>query len=422
MILLAELKRVLGFWEATLAGVGVILGAGIYALLGAGVGMAGNGVWLSLVVGAVLAALTGLSYAELSSMMPKAGAEFSYAEKAFGKKTAFLTGWLFVVSGIVGCTTVALGFGGYLHALAGVPIWLAAVAVLGASTFLLLLGVKDSVLLAVVFTLVEAGGLVLVVLLAVPFYGSVDLLSFPGWGGVLGAAALMFFAFLGFEDVAKLAEETRNACVVIPRALLASIAISAVFYVLVAVASLALVGVGGLSGSSAPLAVVAGKALGGNGFLLLSVIALFATSNTVVLLELATSRVVYGMARASCLPSRLSVVSKQGVPWLATVVVGFIAALFVFAGDVAFAAKITDFAVFVVFFVVNAAVVRLRFLVPGARRPFRVWGSVAGVPVAPVAGAFSCLVLLASLGWEAVVGGFVLVLVGAAVFFVLRWQ
>ncbi len=108
----AGLKRELGLLEVTLSGIGIILGAGIYALIGKAAGLAGNTVWLSFAISSMIAVFTGLSYAELSSMFPKAGAEYEYVRNAFGKKLAFIIGWLIILSGVIGAATVALGFGG----------------------------------------------------------------------------------------------------------------------------------------------------------------------------------------------------------------------------------------------------------------------------------------------------------------------
>jgi APA family basic amino acid/polyamine antiporter len=117
-----ELKRELGLLEVTLSGIGIILGAGIYALIGKAAALAGNSVWLSFAIASLIAIFTGLSYAELSSMFPRASAEHEYVRNAFGKKLAFVIGWLIILSGMIGAATVALGFGGYFNAFFKVPV------------------------------------------------------------------------------------------------------------------------------------------------------------------------------------------------------------------------------------------------------------------------------------------------------------
>ena len=121
------LARQLGFWEVTLSGIGIILGAGIYALIGAAAGSAGNAVWLSFCISALVAFFTALSYMELSSMMPNVGAEYEYATRAVGRRVAMVVGWLIIFSGILGAATVSLGFAGYLGNLLPVPAFAAAI-------------------------------------------------------------------------------------------------------------------------------------------------------------------------------------------------------------------------------------------------------------------------------------------------------
>jgi len=418
---LVGLRRVLGFWEVTLAGVGVILGAGIYALIGVAAGEAGNLVWLSIILAAVVAGLTGLSYAELSSMLPRAGAEFEYADRAFGKKLAFLVGWLLVVNGVIAAATVALGFGGYLHALAGTPVALAAIGLMVASTALLLVGIKESARLAVLFTLVEAAGLLIILFVSLPFLGSVDYFATPGVFGVFGAAALIFFAFIGFEDISRLAEETKDSAKTIPRALLSAIAISTILYALVAVAAVSVLGWQALGASKAPLADVASKALGPAGFLALAVIALFSTSNTVVMVQLAAARVLFGMSRGHALPSVLGAVHpKTQVPWIATIVIGGFAALFALVEKISVVADLTNFTIFLVFIAVNLAAIKLRYSMPGAARPFKTPFNFGKFPLVPALGVVSCIVLLASLGGDVVIGGLLVVFAGVALDFFME--
>jgi len=127
------LKRELGLSEVTLSGVGIILGAGVYVLIGQAAGLAGNAIWLAFILSAIMALLTGLSYAELSSMFPKAGAEYDYVTNAFNAQLAFVIGWLVFLSGVLAAATVALGFAGYFTALTSIPMLISAMASLSCS-------------------------------------------------------------------------------------------------------------------------------------------------------------------------------------------------------------------------------------------------------------------------------------------------
>jgi APA family basic amino acid/polyamine antiporter len=410
------LKRELGLFEVTLSGIGIILGAGIYALIGEGAGMAGNALWLSFVISAGIAVFTGLSYAELSAMIPRAGAEYEYVKQGFGMRTAFVIGWLIILSGMIGASAVALGFAGYASTLTGISPALLAVGLIIALSLLLTRGIRISALFAVVFTLVELGGLILIIIVGIPFLGKVDYLEMPlGFAGVLSAAALVFFAYIGFEDVVKLAEETREPERNIPRGLLLAMAVSILLYILVSVSAVSVTGWEALAGSDAPFATVAGTALGPGASLLISGIALFATANTVLLMLLASSRISYGMADAGHLPAGLAYVHRtHRTPVPATILVGAGACLFTLAGDIGFVAELTNFTLFLTFTVINATVILLRIRHPRLHRPFRVPGSLGRVPLLPLAGVVASSLLLVQLN-PAVLGfGALLVAIGTA--------
>ena len=166
------LKRELGLFEATVYGVGIILGAGIYALIGEAAGLTGNSVWLSFVVGAIVASFTGLSYAELATMIPKAAAEYVYLRKAGSKMLGFLIGWLIIFTGVASAATVALGFGGYFKGLFELPIVFTAAALIGILSYINFLGIKQSSRFNVIFTAVEVIGLVMVIVLGLTVFGN----------------------------------------------------------------------------------------------------------------------------------------------------------------------------------------------------------------------------------------------------------
>jgi len=163
-----ELKRRISLFGVTLYGIGNILGAGIYALIGEVVGHTGNISWLVFIIASVIGALTGLSYAELSAMYPKSAAEFVYTEEAFKiRLLSFLLGWIIIFSGIFSAATVALGFAGYLAALIGIsPIFLVvifAVLLIVILSLINFVGIRASTWTNIIFTLIEASGLILII-------------------------------------------------------------------------------------------------------------------------------------------------------------------------------------------------------------------------------------------------------------------
>jgi len=415
------LKRELGLLEVTLDGVGIILGAGIYALVGKAAGLAGNAVWISFFLSAVVAMLTGLSYAELSSMFPKAGAEYTYVEAAFGKRSAFLIGWLVIIGGIIGGAAVSLGFAGYFSALFGtslIPIALSLILVL---SIIIFYGIKESARFAMVFTLIEAGGLFLIIFIGLPHMGSINYFEVPALSGVFDAAVLIFFAFIGFEEIVKLSEETKRPERVIPKALILAIVITTVLYVLVALSSVSILDWKTLRASNAPLADVASKSLGSNAFITLSIIALFATANTVLLVFLATSRIIYGMAKSHSLPSILAKIHpRRRIPWTATILVMIFSILFLLIGDIEIVANITNFTVFATFTAVNLAVIWLRYTKPEVKREFKSPINIGKLPILPLLGVLSCIFMITNLSLEIIGYGVALLVAGFLIYEIFK--
>lgn len=417
-----ELERVLGLGHVTASGVGIIVGAGIYVLVGAATELAGPRVWMAFVMAAVLSALTGLSYGELASMFPKAGGEFEYSRHAYSRRVAFLVGWVMICGLIVAAAAVSLGFGRYVAQFVAVDTRWSALALLFSMGAVAWAGIRRSARLTMALSVVQVSGLALVIAIGAPHVGDVDLLSDRGaTGTVVGAAALVFFAFIGFDEVITLAEETRDPSRTVPRALFLALGISTLMYVAVAITAVSVIGPERLASSSRPLADVLDHALGGAGAAVLAVIALLATTNTTLLCLTAASRLQFGMAAAGALPTQFARLGPSSrAPRLAIAVSVIGAASCLAVGDLALVASVTDFAVYVVFVAVNVAVIVLRFRMPDRPRPFRVPGAIRSVPIVPILGLLTVVVLLPSLRGVALVLGGALMVIGLLVDQVLR--
>ncbi len=415
------LDRALGMWQLTASGVGIIVGAGIYVLVGDATELAGARVWMGFVLAAGLSALTGLSYAELTSMFPKAGAEFEYSRHVYPAWVAFLVGWFMFVGLIVAAAAVALGFGRYAGQFVSVSPRVSAWILLLGVGAIALSGIRQSARLTVLLSLVQVGGLLYVITIGLPHVGDVDLLAGDGGaGGVVAAAALVFFAFIGFDEVITLAEETRDPTRAVPRALLLALGISALLYVGVAIAAVSVIGADALADSSRPLADVLDHALGGRGADVVAVIALLATTNTSLLCITASSRLQYGMGTAGALPAAFARLGPRSrAPRAAIGVAVVVAAAFVTFGDLTFVASVTDLAIYLVFVAVNVAVVILRFRMPDHPRPFRSPWAIGRVPVLPIFGLASVLVMIPALQWQAILLGVGLAAIGLAVYALL---
>jgi APA family basic amino acid/polyamine antiporter len=410
-----SLRRVLGMTEVTAGGVGIIIGAGIYVLLGAATVHAGPLVWAAFLVAAALSALTGLSYAELSSMFPSAAGEYEYTRQALPEWVAFIVGWAMITGLVVAAATVSIGFARYIGYFVDLHPRAAALGLLVAVCVVAMVGVKQSARLTVGLSAVQVGGLLLVVAIGLPHVGDVDLFTGPGVGGVLTAAALVFFAFIGFDEVITLAEETRDPTRTVPRALLLALGLSTALYVAVAVAAVSVLGAGALAASPRPLADVMAHVLGERGATVVAAIAVLTTTNTTLLALTAASRVTYGMAKAGAMPRALAAVHPyRGTPVRAIIAVVGVAVVFAAFGEFTVIAAVTDFAVYVVFLAVNGTVIILRRTHPDLPRPFVVAGTIRGVPVLPILGIASVVLMMTRLDPLAIGLGIALCATGLA--------
>jgi APA family basic amino acid/polyamine antiporter len=401
------LKRTLRLWQLTASGVGIVIGAGIYVLVGEAAREAGAALWLSFAVAAAVAGLTALTYCELASMFPSAGVEYEWARRAFNPFACFLAGWMMTVTYIIAAAAVALGFAGYVQHFAGVDVRITSVGLLVVLTAIVISGVERSIWLSASLAVLQVGGLVLVIVAGAPHLGERSLIAGATPGAVISGAALVFFAFIGFDDIATLSEETREAATTVPRALLLTLVISGVLYVLVGIAAVSVVDAGVLAASDRPLALVIGEQWGGRASDIVAVIALLSTFNTSLLVLTAASRLIYAMARDGRLPRALARIGPRGhAPYVAAAVALAAAVPFALSGGLGLVASVTDFAVYTTFFAVNVSVIALRFRAPDAARPFRIPWAVARVPVTPLLGLAIVGVLAAFLRPGALLLGF----------------
>lgn len=409
------LERALGLPQVTAAGVGIIIGAGIYVLIGEAAGEAGNALWMSFLLAAVLCTVTGFSYAELASMFPSAGAEFDYTRQALPEWVAFLVGWVMVVGLVVAAGTVSLGFGRYFGEFIDVDARFPAMGLLIALFVLGASGMRHSGRVILALSAVQVGGLLSVIIFSVPFIGDRDLTASHGSQGIVGAAALVFFAFIGFDEVITLAEETQNPTRTVPRALLAALGISAALYAATAVAAVSVLGADALAASDRPLADVVDAAVGSGGATGIAIAALISTTNTTLLCLTAASRLTFGMARSRALPGTFAHVTRRSrVPLRALVVATLLAGFCALSGKVNLIAQVTDFSVYLVFVAVNVSVIVLRWRGPAVARPIRSPLALGRIPLLPLVGLASVGLLLPALDREALVVGTAVCLAGMA--------
>jgi APA family basic amino acid/polyamine antiporter len=401
--------------------IGIILGAGIYVVIGEAAGLSGNAIWLSFIIAATVAAITGLSYAELSSRYPHAGAEYIYVTNSFGPTLAWLTGWLIIAGSVIGGATVAMGFSRYFTALFNTPELSVALLLLGICAIILIAGVKETASLTILFTVIELIGLFIIIFIGIPTVGNINYLEMAhGIKGVIEAGVLIFFGYLGFEGITRLAEETKNPEKNIPKAIFISLLVTTIIYILVGISAIGVVPWGDLAQSKAPLALAAERVFGDQSFLILSGIALFSTFNTALVMLLSGSRLVYGMAKEQALPTIFLKVSKKlFTPYPAILVVIATSMGFVFLGDLKTIANLTNFTIFLIFILVNASLIFLRYYKP-ADTGFKVPGNLGKFPLIPALGIAPSCFMIANLSLEVLFFGGILLIFG--IVFGIIWQ
>ena len=404
----SSLKRCLSLWEIVIYGVGLILGAGVYVLIGAAAGIAGNMLWLAFLVAALVASLTALSYAELSALFPAAGAEFVFAREAFSSPAvAWITGFCGLLVGFSAASAVAVGFAHYLSFFVPMSTVVGAAVLIVMMSLLNYWGIKESARFNVIATSVEVGGLVLIIVVGgYQIFGGFTPLAeltelppvAPGtWSflPVVSAGALIFFAYLGFEDIANIAEEAENPHRDLPRAFIYALIISTAVYILVAVVAVSVVPYEELAAADQPLALITEKLIGGVAPTLIALIALFATANTVLITLIVSSRMLYGMASDGSMPRTFSRVSQSRyTPYMAVLVAGVISISFLFFKQLEVLASITDVGIFILFLMVNLSNILMRIRRPDLPRVWRAPFNIGNIPMVSVLGVISCLALL----------------------------
>jgi APA family basic amino acid/polyamine antiporter len=401
------LKRCVGRWEVLWYGLGSMLGAGVYALMGRVAQTQGNAVWLAFVVAMLVAMLTGLVYASVGSRLARAGGAASVVHAAFERPALTYTVGLAVM--MSGLTSMATGMQALAENLGRLMQWSMpskAVALMLASLvcWVVARGIRESMRLNVLCTFVEVGGLVVIVLAGLRFWGGVNYLETPlspvqgtalaglDSGLVLQGAVLAFFSFIGFEDILNLGEEVRDPKRSIPFGLIGAMILAALIYVSVAITAVSVVPWRELAQSKTALVEVAQRAMPGVphldvAFLLVS---FFAIGNTALLNALMGSRLLYGMSTQGLLPAGLGRLHPQRrTPQLAVGVMWCLVLLLIALADVRQLAEATVLLLLAVFTVVHVAAWRLdRRPQVGAEGGFRVprW--------LPVLGTLACLILI----------------------------
>ncbi len=387
-----RLARRLNLVLLTLYGLGTTVGAGIYVLVGKVAGRAGLYAPVSFILAALLAAFTAAAYAELSARYPRSAGEAVYVREGFGRPgLATIVGGLVVITGTISSAALVVGFAGYFGQLITVPASVATIGLVVVLALLAIWGISESVTIAATVTVVEVGGLLLVV------WAGRDALSDPSmafelltpafdmsiWTGIVAGSFLAFFAFIGFEDMVNVAEEVKNPTRTLPRAIVLTLIVTTVLYVAVAMVAVATLVPSELALADAPLVAVYERASAGDGTVIV-MIGTLAVVNGALIQVIMASRVIYGMAAQGWLPGALARINRRTrTPVLASTAVSGVVLGLALLFDVERLAEATTMVTLAVFTTINASLVRIKLRHSGDHAPLTLplWVPIIGTAV-----------------------------------------
>ncbi|MDA1090205.1 MAG: APC family permease [Proteobacteria bacterium] len=403
------LQRRLGLGLLTLYGLGTTVGAGIYVLVGKIAERAGEFAPVSFLLAAFLVGFTALSYAELSSRYPKSAGAAVYVSEGFALPAlAIIVGLLVIAAGVVSSATLVQGFAGYFGELAALPKWVLSLAAVAVLVAVACWGIGESVIIASLLTLLEVGGLGMVIWAgretlidpaAVWAVLTAPLQAAP-WSGILAGSFLAFFAFIGFEDIVNVAEEVKDERRTLPTAIGLTLGLTAVLYLAVAAVAVYAMPAADLAASPAPLVEIYERKTGQAGTVLV-LIGTFAVINGALIQIIMAARVVYGMASQGWLPTAVaSVNTRTRTPVTATFIIGGVVLALALAGELEVLAQTTTVFILCVFTLVNAALFRIKWRgsVPSGSLTVPLWVPATGAVTSAVFLVLTVADLLATAG------------------------
>lgn len=365
-----ELIRQLSLPMLIFYGIGTILGAGIYVLVGKVAGEAGFYTPFSFMFASLLAAFSAFSYAELSARFPRSAGEAIYIDEGFAiKKLSILVGLLVVTVGIVSVATLAHGFAGYVKVFFELPQSLIVITLVLFIGLICAWGIGQSVMIAAVMTIVEIIGLLIILYVArdvftlvpekipemiPPFNASI-------WTGIFIGSFIAFYAYLGFEDIVNVAEEVINPRINIPLAIIISLIVTTIFYILISVVAVLAMSPQELALSDAPLAMIY-KTTTGQSPIVITIISLISVINGALIQVIMGSRVLYGMSRKKWLPDKVGEINATThTPLIATAIIIVFTLFFALMFPLLSLAKITSFITLVIFMLINFSLLKIKY-------------------------------------------------------------
>lgn len=363
------LKRTISLPLVTFYGIGTILGAGIYVLVGKVAGEAGMATPFAFLLASLLAGFSAFSYAELSSRYPRSAGEAVYLHHAFGiQQFSMIMGLLIIVIGLVSSATMIHGFVGYLQVFVEVAPWLVKVILITTLATVVIWGISQSVIVASALTIIEIIGLLMIIwvtrdkLAIAPsmFENMLPTMDFSVWLGVMMGAFIAFYAFVGFEDIVNVAEEVIDPVKNVPRAVVLSLIVTTLFYFIISIACVVTISPEKLAASDAPLAMIYEQQTGQSPIFIV-LISLLSVINGALIQLVMASRILYGMSHQGWIPSILGHVNAvTQTPIIATSIIASIILVLVLWLPLLSLAKLTSMVTLIVFSLVNLALLVIK--------------------------------------------------------------
>jgi APA family basic amino acid/polyamine antiporter len=407
-----RLRRAVGALDLTALGLGAIIGTGIFVVIGEAIGDAGPAIILSFVLAGVTCVFSALCFAELASTIPVAGSAYTYSYATMGELIAWIIGWDLILEYAVSVAAVAVGWGQYFNdlldslfgislpeSIAGPPgeggvVNVPAVFIVLSVTAVLCYGIRESARANSVMVLIKLLVLGLFLVLGVTAFNGDNLSPFTpqGTDGVITAASVIFFAYIGFDAVSTSGEETRNPSRDLPIAIVGSLVIATVLYILVAVVAVGALPFDQLKGAEAPLAMVVDEGAGfGWASSIISFGALVAITSVVLTILYGQTRIMFAMSRDGLMPRRWAYVHPTTrTPIYITATFGLLISIVAAFVPLTEIVKLVNIGTLFAFVLVNIGVIILRRTRPDLKRGFR----VPFVPLFPIIGALLCFYLM----------------------------
>ncbi len=421
-----QLKRHIGLTFLVLYGVGDILGAGVYGLVGKAAGEMGYAVWLAFLTSMIAAGLTGLSYASLGSRFPKAAGASHITMTAFNNQfLSYMIGLAIAASSLTSMATAVRIFSGYFTSYFNFINFSTTMVLFSLIVaFVIFRGIKETMWMNAVCTLTEVSGLLFIIFVGIPYLGEVSYFNAQTEANpagtitlplLLSGAVLTFYSFIGFEDILNISEEIKDPERTLPLGLILSVAISSVIYMLISLVAVSVIPPTELSASKQPLVDVAAKAAPWLNTSVFSFIAMFAVMNTFLLNFTMGSRLFYGMAKQGLLPQILGKLhSTRKTPHIAILAIFIILMILAFSGDVTGLARATSVILLISFFVINVSLITFKL------KKYD-WKGCFQVPLfIPILGCLVCLAMVTQAQKEEAIISIILLGIIALLYFILR--